>query len=384
MFTRKCRLQIQAINGGGGSLFFKSLLNLSTTTQKALTQDAHMVDYLIDKLGFSEDAAIAALNKVPSLRPSQEKADSVVNYLKKFGVSKTHIRILVSASPRLLCCKVGKTLEPKFKFFQELGLSGFVLCKVVLCSRRCDGHGLDPLIKPRFFYLRQLMGTESNLLEVLRIFPQVLSCLNTEIVESNVRLLSNYGITHEFTMKLMVKNPIRFFSIKAGEMEEILNRVENVLGIPRESGMFRYGVEILFKLSMSTVDEKFGVFRSFGWSDSEILGMVRILPLILSMSGPRIREVVDYFMNELGYTPDYLASRPVFLTLSFEKRVKPRYEVLRILNEKKLNKRKAGLFTVLTLPESKFLKYYILPYKDILPDVYNTYLSKAGIPTAEQ
>ncbi|CAI9106527.1 OLC1v1005710C1 [Oldenlandia corymbosa var. corymbosa] len=335
MFTRKCRLQIQAINGGGGSLFFKSLLNLSTTTQKALTQDAHMVDYLIDKLGFSEDAAIAALNKVPSLRPSQEKADSVVNYLKKFGVSKTHIRILVSASPRLLCCKVGKTLEPKFKFFQELGLSGFVLCKVVLCSRRCDGHGLDPLIKPRFFYLRQLMGTESNLLEVLRIFPQVLSCLNTEIVESNVRLLSNYGITHEFTMKLMVKNPIRFFSIKAGEMEEILNRVENVLGIPRESG-------------------------------------------------PRIREVVDYFMNELGYTPDYLASRPVFLTLSFEKRVKPRYEVLRILNEKKLNKRKAGLFTVLTLPESKFLKYYILPYKDILPDVYNTYLSKAGIPTAEQ
>ncbi|CAI9106518.1 OLC1v1005698C1 [Oldenlandia corymbosa var. corymbosa] len=96
--------------------------------------------------------------------------------------------------------------------------------------------------------------------------------------------------------------------------------------------------------------------------------------------GPRIWIVVDYFMNELEYSADYLASHPVLPTLSFEKYVKPRIEVLGTLNEKNLNKWKGGLLTVLGMSESKFLKNYIRPYKNVRPDMCETYLSKAEIP----
>ncbi|CAI9106522.1 OLC1v1005704C1 [Oldenlandia corymbosa var. corymbosa] len=140
--------------------------------------------------------------------------------------------------------------------------------------------------------------------------------------------------------------------------------------------MLPYRFQVVCSNAKSNIDEKFRVLRSFGLSDSQIFGMVSTHPYILAKLGPSIWRSVDYLMNELGYNLDFLASHPVFLSLSLEKRVKPRNEVLKILNEKKLNKRKAALYSVLIIPESKFLKNYILPFKDILPDVCETYMSK--------
>ncbi|CAI9106530.1 OLC1v1005712C1 [Oldenlandia corymbosa var. corymbosa] len=334
------------------SFFFKSIVNFSTTTaatkEAESTQNADTVDYLINSLGFSKDAAIATLNKVPHSRPSPKKADSMVNYLENLGISKTHIRSMVSQTPKLLCCKMDKTLEPKVKFFRELGLSGSALVKAI---SGCWCRGLDTTIKSGVSYLKKLTGSDDNVVLVLKRWPRVLVFLDVETVDKNLKLLINYGLTHDDIVKWITRHPSNFFTIRPDHMKDTLHRVENVLGIPRNSAMFLYGVEIFSSHDRSRVDEKFGVFRSFGWPES---------------------------------SPDYLASHPVFLTLSFEKRVKPRNEVLKILNEKKLNKNKVGLFTVVILPESKFLKYYILPYKDMLPDLYNTYLSKAKIPEAEQ
>ncbi|CAI9106519.1 OLC1v1005699C1 [Oldenlandia corymbosa var. corymbosa] len=190
-------------------------------------------------------------------------------------------------------------------------------------------------MKSQVLYLRVLVGVDHNVVKVLKGYSGVLGTLNPEMVESNLKLLRNYGIPNEH---------------------------------------------------ISTIDEKLGVFRSFGWSDLEIFGIVRKLPMFLTQTATRIRIVVDFFMNELGYSPHYLASHPVFLTLSFDKRVKPRVEVVRTLTKKNLNRRKAGLFSVLSMSESMFLKNYILPYKDVLPvpDMYNAYLSKAEIPKIKE
>ncbi|CAI9106517.1 OLC1v1005697C1 [Oldenlandia corymbosa var. corymbosa] len=382
MLSRKCWLRFRAI---GGSLSLKSLVNLSTaTTLKAPNQNADVVDYLVNSLGFSKDAAITTISKVPRLRPSPEKANSVVNYLQNLGVNKSHIRNMVSGHPSLLVCRVDKTLEPKFKYLRELGLSGSDLVKVILGYKFVWRLALDTEIKSRVLYLRQLVGTDDNVLTVLKRYSRVLGCCDTELVESNLKLLRNYGISEDNIVKLIVRRPRRIFATKPEEMEEILHKVERVLRIPRQSAAtFHYGVEVIFSFNESNIDEKLEVFRSFGWSDAEIFKMVKMLPPVLRVSSPRIREVLDYFMNELGYSSDYLASRPIFLTYSFDNRVKPRNEVLRILCEKKLNNSKAGLFTVLALPEPRFLKNFILPYKDILPDICEAYLSKTKTPKSK-
>ncbi|CAI9106526.1 OLC1v1005708C1 [Oldenlandia corymbosa var. corymbosa] len=379
MLSQKWRLQIRAINGGCGSFSFKSILNFSATaTKKAQIQNADMVNYLLDSLGFSRDAAITTLSKVPHLRPSPEKVDPIVCYFQNLGFSKTQIRSMVSGHPRLLCRNVDKTLVPKLNFFRELGLSGSGLRKVVV---QCSDRGLDTFIKPRVLYLRQLLGTDDNVVAVLNRDSTVLKFLDAERVDTNVKLLRNYGMTDDNIVKCITNWPRRFFTLKPGGIKDVLHRVENVLGIPRESAMFRHGVAVLASLDRSKVDEKLGVFRSFGWPESVILKTVRSQPLILTKSAPTIQKVVDFFMNELGCSSDFLGSNPAFLTYSLEKRVKPRNEVLKIL--KKLNKKKAALSTVLCMSESKFRKCYVLPYKVILPDMCDAYLTKTEIPTIE-
>ncbi|CAI9106520.1 OLC1v1005700C1 [Oldenlandia corymbosa var. corymbosa] len=337
MFSRRCWTQVRAINGG--SFLLKSILNLSTTTtHKALTQNADTVDFLVNSLDFSKDAAVATLSKVPSSRPFQ----------------KTPI--------------------------QELGLSGTDLIEVLMAHKSIWSLGLDNQIKSRVLYLRELVGSDDNVVKVIKRYPLVLGRLDTEMLENNFKLLRNYGFTLQCVAGWITKKPRIFFVMKPEEMEEILSRVENDLGIPRGSNMFRYGFEVVSSFTRSNIDEKLRVFRSLGWSESEMFRMVRTHPFILTRSSLSIQKAADYFRNEVGYSLDYMASHPVLFTISLEKRVKPRNEVLRILNEKKLNKLNTVLYTVLIKPESKFLKYYILPYTDILPDLYETYMRKAEMP----
>lgn len=54
-------------------------------------------------------------------------------------------------------------------------------------------------------------------------------------------------------------------------------------------------------------------------------------------------------MHEVGHTADYLDSDPVRFCLDKDKWVKPRYKILKFLNEKKLNKRAASFYTALCL-----------------------------------
>jgi mTERF domain-containing protein, mitochondrial len=157
-----------------------------------------------------------------------------------------------------------------------------------------------------------------------------------------------------------------------------MDRVENDFGISRQAKMVPHGVIAISSLSDSTLDMKFEIFRSYGLSDATIYRMVGRSSSCVLSSDEKIRKIMNFFINELGFEPDFLATLPVILDLSFEKRVKPRSEVLKVLNRMKLNKRKRGLYSVLCMPESNFVNDYLLTYKDAMPDVYNSYFKLVG------
>ncbi|CDP01164.1 unnamed protein product [Coffea canephora] len=140
--------------------------------------------------------------------------------------------------------------------------------------------------------------------------------------------------------------------------------------------MFVHGFTVMSSIKQSTIDMKWGVLRSFGWSDADIHNLMRNLPYTLKVSEAKMRKSLDLFMNDLGYSPAYLASRPKIFSLSLEDRIKPRVEVMKILSEKKLKKRNASLYSVVSYSESRFIKVYLLRYKDEIPDVYESYITR--------
>ncbi|KAG5575998.1 hypothetical protein H5410_056132 [Solanum commersonii] len=56
----------------------------------------------------------------------------------------------------------------------------------------------------------------------------------------------------------------------------------------------------LVPLHESTLERKLDIYRSFGWSHSDICTMVRKLPSCLTSSEAKIRITLKFFMNELG------------------------------------------------------------------------------------
>nr|DAD39871.1 TPA_asm: hypothetical protein HUJ06_014194 [Nelumbo nucifera] len=94
-------------------------------------------------------------------------------------------------------------------------------------------------------------------------------------------------------------------------------------------------------------------FKSFCWSDDEILCSFRKQPTCLSISEENISAKLDFFMNKLNLKPSVLSKNPIIFGLSLEKRVIPRLYVMQILLSKGLVK-EFCLLSVLKMSDVRF------------------------------
>ncbi|XP_060198763.1 uncharacterized protein LOC132627435 [Lycium barbarum] len=309
-----------------------------------------------------------ASSKVTSCK-TPKNPDSVIDFLKQTGLDKTQMKKMVSAVPKLLFSDVSKTLKPKFQCLMDLGLSGSDLVNVVAKDSQIIERGLDTHIRPTIDLLRRTLGCDENIVKAIKRFPWLLTFGAHHIMETNLLLLKNSGVPDLRIKKLLLRIP-RCIAQKPQWFKGLLHRVENEFRVPRDSPSFLYGFQVLTSQKKSTLDRKFGIFKSFGWSDDDILEMFRKLPFCVGLSEVRIQKALNLFMNELGFETAYLVSHPAILVFSLEKRVIPRLQVLKILDEKKVERRKLDLYYVLSLTELKFIDYFVMPYKDQIPELY--------------
>nr|XP_009794322.1 PREDICTED: uncharacterized protein LOC104241104 [Nicotiana sylvestris] len=191
-------------------------------------------------------------------------------------------------------------------------------------------------------------------------------------METNVLLLRNYGFSDMMIKKIVLRNP-NSITQKPEWFKDFLHKVEKDFRVTPDSATFLYGFRALACQKQSTLEKNIGIFKSFGWSDDQIVEMFRKLPHCVTFSEVRIEKALNLYMKELSFEPAYLASRPALLACSMENKVVPRMQVLNILDEKKLERRKLALYPVLMLTESKFIDYFVLPYKDQIPDLHESH-----------
>ncbi|MCD9639243.1 hypothetical protein HAX54_023649 [Datura stramonium] len=327
-----------------------------------------LVKYLVDSLGFSKEEAASTSSKVTSCK-TLKNPDLVLNFLKETGLDKTQMKTIVSRVPKLLFRDVSKTLKPKFQCLMDLGLSGADLASVIAKDSQIVDRGLDTHLRPTIDCLRRILGSDENVVKALKRFPWLLTFRAHHIMETNLLLLKNCGLPDERIRKLALRNP-SYLAQNPERIRGLLNRVENDFLVPRDSPSFLYGFQVLSSQSRSKLDSKFGIFKSFGWSDDDVLQMFQKLPFCVALSEARIQKALNLFMKECGFEIAYLVSHPAILCFSLGKRVVPRMQVLKILDEKKVERRRLDLYYVLSLTEAKFIDYFVLPYKDQLPDLY--------------
>ncbi|XP_031094142.1 transcription termination factor MTERF4, chloroplastic-like [Ipomoea triloba] len=332
-----------------------------------------LVDCSTDSLNSSRDDAISAVAKLSSLssHKSQANAVLVVDYLERIGMDQAHINAAVSKFPKLLLYDPDKKLHPKIQCLEEFGLSGSDLFNFIAKYPFVLARGLDTHLRPALHLIRRAAGSNKNAVKALKRSGRLLSYSSCKTMEANILLLQEAGFSDDKIQQFVMARP-RYITNKPTWIGNTLKRVEMEFGISRNSPMFYCGLLVATALNKSTVDKKLEIFRSYGWSNSEISTMVQKLPHSLTLSEARLKKVLNFFMKELGYESYYLAFRPIILTYSLEKKSIPRSQVLKTLEENNL--RVCSLFTAIVLSESKFLGDYVLPYKNKLPDMYQRYI----------
>ncbi|KAJ9560538.1 hypothetical protein OSB04_005698 [Centaurea solstitialis] len=326
------------------SSFFIRLLHSSITDDEPHL----MVDYLIHSLNFSKQEAISISTKIRHLK-STKNSQSVIDLLRTYNLSETQVKSIVLAQPKILLRKVDKTLKPKFKILSEIGLSGSDLAFAIKRDPGLLGRGLHTSMIPAFRFFRELFDSND---QIVKFIKRAYWPVYGKFFRHNVLLLEKFGISKKDIQMHMIRNP-RMLTMSPERLEEKLNDLESKFGITHGSKMFLYGLSTLRSMNRSSLQKKFEVLRSFGWSDSDINTIAKGQPVLFTHSEERIRKGLDFFMVELGYTPSWLATRGSILMYSMEKRVKPRYQVFKVLKEKGVITYE--LRTILSFSEVDFL-----------------------------
>ncbi|KAJ8541783.1 hypothetical protein K7X08_002599 [Anisodus acutangulus] len=330
------------------------------------------VEFLVKSLGFSTKEAISISTKVTPWRLRNYEPHLLLDLFEKVGMDKSQIKTLISSSPQLLCHHVHGNLKPKIEALQDLGLSGSDLVTLITKGDFLK-RGLHTIIKPSLDYLKVLLGSHDSVARVVKREPRLLSKNLPKLIPPNISLLQNLGFSRADIDTVFNRRP-RFLLNNPKWLERAVEQLEKNFHMPRGSRMFLHGIEVLVSLDELKLERKLYIFRSFGWSDSDICVMVQRLPYCLNTSEAKIRNTLKFFMMELGYESSYLASHASLLKFSLEKRVMLRNEILKILKEKQLVKGGPCLYTVVKCSESQFLEKYVLPFKEKMPELYGLYM----------
>ncbi|GAB2289499.1 hypothetical protein Dimus_023809 [Dionaea muscipula] len=331
--------------------------------------------YLVNNPALSSGAASTptTLTKVLVCRSSPEKknkSNSTIDFLKEeIGLDDSQVEKIVNKHPRLLRSKVEKTLIPKIRVLQDFGICGSELISVIASNPLLLTNVSTNNLLAKVDFLTSILGSVENARNAVKKGRWLLYVSLTKILQPNFELLKSYGISDERLQKFLLRNH-KLLCRNPKWVQECLVRVEQVLGIPRESGMFLHGLKVMLCLGKRDLELKFELFKRYGWSESNVLVMAKRLPYCMLMNEARLKPRMDFFVNKLGCEIGYLAERPPLLLLSMEERILPRYAVLQVLQERKLMKKIPSIFTVMSISESRFLDAYVLPFKDNLPELY--------------
>ncbi|OWM87675.1 uncharacterized protein LOC116187176 [Punica granatum] len=349
-----------------------SLRSLSTSVSrppKTLT-----AEYLISSHGFPQEAALTLANIVAERGRSGARFDSVITLFKNYGFTPASMASIFISYPNVLSAKAHGNIKPKLDFLSKSGLSGDTLVHVIcndpfILMRSLEGH-----LAPCMNSLIKFFGSREDLVSLFLNKRGSWALRNySEAMELNINTLRAFGVSNSGIAKLITLR-VRALSRTPSEFRAILDKIKQ-MGLDPSSMMFIYGVCSCAGMKDEKWDAKVNVFYKYGFSEAQFRALFVKQPGIMNSSMKRLEKMLNYLMNDLGWTVDYITSYPIVLMSSLEKKIMPRVQVFMFLLSEGLVKQTAvGRAAVIS--EAEFYKFFLVPHGEKLPQILEMYKSK--------
>ncbi|WCJ18216.1 Mitochondrial transcription termination factor family protein [Euphorbia peplus] len=351
-----CRRRIPFLNS---SIYLHNISLLSFSTEISI------LDYLVNHHNFSPESA-AKVSSLSSTNP--QNADSVLNFLSETGFSKNHIQAIVHKAPGVLSANLETSVKPKVMIFHHLGFRSSDFADIISTSPRILNINTNRL-RQSLSGLKNALGPNANICSLLKNsgFGWLLDRDLDRTLVPNIHYLKSCGISSSLIAKYVCRVPLVFLATQE-KLKGFVERVDQ-MGFERQSNMFFQAVRAMSCMSRENWELKLQVFRDLGFSEDDILAAFRKYPLAFAVSERKIKEVIQLLLSVEDSGISEIVSDPLLLTLSVEKRVKPRVQVLKALLRKNLLKKKPKFSTFCRMTDANFTTKYLIPYSDELGDL---------------
>ncbi|XP_028116362.1 uncharacterized protein LOC114314111 [Camellia sinensis] len=179
---------------------------------------------------------------------------------------------------------------------------------------------------------------------------------------------------------VLLKYRPRAFMTSNDRFREIVKEVEE-MGFNPLRKKFVIAVHAFRAMSKLTWEKKVEVYKKWGLSEDEILVAFGKHPGCMMVSEHEIKEVMNFFVNKMGWESSFVPRNPLLVSLSLEKRIVPRcavYQVL-LLSKVLINSNNISLSTMLKVREMLFLKKFLICHVEQAPELLKLYREKLAL-----
>ncbi|KAK1318224.1 hypothetical protein QJS10_CPB04g00607 [Acorus calamus] len=285
---------------------------------------------------------------------------------------------MISCYPQLLSSNLDKTIKPKMDFLRDVGFSTPDLIFLLSKNPYIFARSLDNRIVPAYGFLKGILGTDEAVILTVKRAQWLLSKDLHNLMGSKIGLLQDHGVPNSRISAFIKRKPRCFLGVHLDRFTEALTKVK-AMGFEPSSSFFDVAIGTITGISESHWEEKFELYRSFGWSEDDILSAFKKQPQIMNLSKDKLRKMMDFFSKELGLGLSVVSHYPNLLLLSLEKTVIPRWSVIRVLMSHGILNKDVNFYSICHLKEKEFLEKYVIKYQEKIPQVLEAYQGRTVI-----
>uniref|UniRef100_A0A7N0ZVS0 Uncharacterized protein n=1 Tax=Kalanchoe fedtschenkoi TaxID=63787 RepID=A0A7N0ZVS0_KALFE len=328
------------------------------------------IQHLVDSYALPIETATFVLHKLSAHGEKLKNFYSILELLKGYGFSDTQIATLIQKRPSMIGIKVD-TLVPKLSFLSQKGLTGKKLIDLIVSHPAILNRGLESHLEPAWDILKKCFGTDDKVMAILMRSARFLTANLKKTAQPNIVMLLGEGVPQAAILKLITMQP--WVILEKPEKMAYAIRVVKEFGRQPSSLMFIHAIRAVISVTEETWIQKIELFKNLGWTDEDIKRMFLHYPLCFATSNEKIKASCDFFLNEVKYDRSIIVAYPKYLMYGLEKRVRPRFNVLKVLKSMGLINGEVKFSAVVNRTEKDFVLKYILPYEVNIPHLMDIY-----------
>ncbi|GER37493.1 mitochondrial transcription termination factorfamily protein, partial [Striga asiatica] len=328
----------------------------STAMETKPSTTPSVYEFLTNKHQFPPQVASRAASILsPSINP--EKYDSVLSFFKQIGFTKSHLERILINRPHLLAADLEKIIKPKIKVFQDNGFPSDDITAIISKEPMILHVSLENKLVPALSWLKDLFGSIDKVARALRKSGWLLLGDLENITLPNVQTLMNRGMSRDQVVKLINYMP-RAILYNRETLSRCLENMDkmDVVWTPK---MYIYAVATFCSMTGEAWERKLQAFREIlEFSQDDIVRVLRKSPTVFCVSQDKMRIVKKLLLGTGKYDASSIAEFPRVLLFSIEKRCKPRFEVLGMLESRGLIEEWPSLCLICSLTDEQFFEDY--------------------------